>query len=100
MKSISRSSRYARLSSQDIQFFRSIDSSLVIEDTDKYFVDWMKKYRSQNPADSVVLAPKSTDQISKVLAYCNQRKLAVVPQGETFFFFFFFFFFFYYYLSI
>jgi len=27
------------------------------------------------------LQPTTTDEVSKVLKYCNERKLAVVPQG-------------------
>jgi (R)-2-hydroxyglutarate---pyruvate transhydrogenase len=40
--------------------------------------DWMHKYTGQT---SLVLKPSSAEQISKILAHCNQRKLAVVPQG-------------------
>lgn len=29
----------------------------------------------------VVLRPKSTKQVSDILKYCNDRRLAVVPQG-------------------
>ncbi|GMF03916.1 unnamed protein product [[Candida] boidinii] len=38
----------------------------------------MRKYRGQS---SVCLKPKSTEQISKILKYCNENSLAVVPQG-------------------
>ena len=27
------------------------------------------------------MQPTTTDEVSKVLKYCNERKLAVVPQG-------------------
>ncbi|KAJ8320780.1 hypothetical protein KUTeg_002367 [Tegillarca granosa] len=29
----------------------------------------------------VVLRPKTTDEVSAILKYCNERKIAVVPQG-------------------
>lgn len=29
----------------------------------------------------MVLKPKSTKQVSEILAYCNKRQLAVCPQG-------------------
>lgn len=29
----------------------------------------------------MVLKPESTKEVSQILAYCNQRKLAVCPQG-------------------
>lgn len=38
----------------------------------------MRKYRGQS---QLVLRPESTEQVSQILKYCNERKLAVVPQG-------------------
>ena len=29
----------------------------------------------------MVLKPKSTEEVSTILKYCNERKLAVCPQG-------------------
>lgn len=29
----------------------------------------------------MVLKPKSTEEVSEILKYCNERKLAVCPQG-------------------
>lgn len=40
--------------------------------------DWMRKYRGRT---QVVLRPESTEQVSKILKYCNDNMLAVVPQG-------------------
>lgn len=37
----------------------------------------MGKYIGQS---QVVLRPSSTQQLSEVMAHCNNRKLAVVPQ--------------------
>ncbi len=76
---LSRSARYAKLSPEDMSFFASVDRQLVLEDGEPHFVDWMKKYRAAAP--SVVLAPRTTAQVSAVLAHCNRRRLAVVPQG-------------------
>ncbi len=28
-----------------------------------------------------MLMPHTTEQVSQIIAYCNQRSLAVVPQG-------------------
>lgn len=38
----------------------------------------MRKYRGQS---QLVLRPNSTEQVSKILKYCNDHLLAVVPQG-------------------
>lgn len=40
--------------------------------------DWMGKYRGSS---KLALRPKTTEQVSRILAYCNQQRLAVVPQG-------------------
>jgi len=48
------------------------------DDLDPYNADWMRKYRGQS---KLVLRPNTTEQVSKILKYCNENKLAVVPQG-------------------
>ncbi|KAJ3060102.1 hypothetical protein HDU99_006073, partial [Rhizoclosmatium hyalinum] len=40
--------------------------------------DWMRKFRGQS---QLVLKPKTTQQVSEILKYANQRQLAVVTQG-------------------
>ena len=40
--------------------------------------DWMRKYRGHA---KLVVKPGSTDEVSKILKYCNENMLAVVPQG-------------------
>lgn len=45
---------------------------------DKYNVDWTKKHRGHS---SLVVRPSSTEQVARILQYCHQRKLPVVPQG-------------------
>ena len=37
----------------------------------------MGKYSGKS---KLALRPKSTEQVSKILAYCNDRRLAIVPQ--------------------
>ena len=32
-------------------------------------------------SSQVLLKPKTTQEVSKIMAYCNSRNLAVVPQG-------------------
>ncbi|KAI9911723.1 hypothetical protein PsorP6_008807 [Peronosclerospora sorghi] len=50
------------------------------DDTEAYTVDWLKKYKSSSN-HQMVLKPKTTEQISAILKYCNERNLPVVPQG-------------------
>ncbi|KIW68587.1 hypothetical protein PV04_04525 [Phialophora macrospora] len=86
--SLKRDSRFSELTDEHIQFFKSAlgDDAAVIDgftkdatdDLEPFNRDWMKKYRGHT---KLVLKPKSTEEVSKVLKYCNDNKLAVVPQG-------------------
>ncbi|CCE79887.1 Piso0_002979 [Millerozyma farinosa CBS 7064] len=80
---VKRDERYSKLNDSDIEAFKSIlqDShSLITNEDDVAFFneDWMRKYRGQT---KLVLKPKTTEQVSEILRYCNERNLAVVPQG-------------------
>lgn len=48
------------------------------DELEAYNVDWMKKYRG---ASKVAVLPNTTEDVSRVLHYCNERHLPVVPQG-------------------
>ncbi|GAA5925772.1 hypothetical protein JCM10213_008881 [Rhodosporidiobolus nylandii] len=86
---------FKKLDAEDVAFFRSVlssPSSLVTtipspdgswqaaseDDLTPYNVDWMAKYQGNSP---VFLRPKTTEEVSKILAYCYQKRIAVVPQG-------------------
>ncbi|PAN09887.1 hypothetical protein PAHAL_2G056100 [Panicum hallii] len=78
---IQRNPAYSELNSDDVSYFRSILGDGVVEDEDRIAVanvDWMGKYKG---ASQLLLLPKSTIEVSKILSYCNTRRLAVVPQG-------------------
>ena len=50
-------------------------------DVEPYNVDWMRKYKGHS---SLVLVPKTREQVAAVLKYCNQHVINVVPQsGNT-----------------
>ena len=49
------------------------------EDLDHYNTDWLN---TVSGFTEVVVSPKTVDQVSAVLSHCNNRRLAVVPQGE------------------
>ena len=79
--SVARDSRYAALGKQDLDFFkRTLGQDAVLtnpEALQQHNKDWMGKFHGQS---RVVLQPKTTKQVSRILAYCNQHCLAVVPQ--------------------
>jgi hypothetical protein len=53
-------------------------SSVDAAELDAYNKDWMDKYRGQS---RVVLRPKTVEQVSEIMKYCNERGIGVVPQG-------------------
>ncbi|RIB08189.1 hypothetical protein C2G38_2147195 [Gigaspora rosea] len=83
---LKRNPKFKELSPSDIKFFQSILSSSEIivdngnnqDDLLPYNTDWMKKYRGKS---RLVAKPKTTEQIAKLVKYCNENKLAIVPQG-------------------
>lgn len=85
---IQRDSRFKELSKEDVTFFRDLlgSESAIIDnvtqdasdDVEGFNADWMKKYRGHT---RLVLKPNSTEQVSKILKYCNDNMLAVNPQG-------------------
>lgn len=72
--------RFEKLNNKDIEYFKSIvgAQNVIIEkeEIEPYNIDFTKKYKG---ACSMVITPTSTEEISAVLKYCNDRKLAVVP---------------------
>ena len=45
---------------------------------EKYNVDWTGHYKG---FASIVVRPQSTEEVSRILKYCNERRIGVVPQG-------------------
>lgn len=52
--------------------------SATIEELAPYNTDWMRKYRG---ASRLVLKPSSTEEVAKILQYCHEQELPLVPQG-------------------
>ncbi|KAG0369811.1 hypothetical protein BC939DRAFT_445903 [Gamsiella multidivaricata] len=79
---LKRDHSFKKLTDQDIEYFKSILAPSGVsqdeEDLEAFNIDWMQKYRGQS---KLVLKPSSTEQVSKILNYCNENRLAVVPQG-------------------
>ncbi len=51
--------------------------STKADDLKVYGKDWTRA----TPNPSVILFPKSTEEVSKILRYCHQNRLRVVPSG-------------------
>ncbi|CAM1505337.1 Fc.00g109740.m01.CDS01 [Cosmosporella sp. VM-42] len=85
---LKRDSRFAQVTDEHVAYFRDLlgSPSAVIDgvtadatdDLEPFNEDWMHKYKGQC---RLVLKPASTEEVSKILTYCNENKLAVVPQG-------------------
>ena len=101
-----RDARYAKLEERDVQHFRSIvadPQASVVTDPDTLAPlneDWLHKYRGYSKYDLLILfqsfrihsisiihacrlglQPRTVEEVARILKYCNERKLAVVPQG-------------------
>jgi (R)-2-hydroxyglutarate---pyruvate transhydrogenase len=45
---------------------------------EQYNTDWMGKYHGSS---TTVLRPHTTEQVSKIIKWCHERRIGVVPQG-------------------
>lgn len=85
---VKRNPDFSRVTKEHVEHFKDLlgSSSAIIDGVTKdasddlapFNGDWMRKYGGQT---SLVLKPQSTEEVSKILKYCNDQKLAVVPQG-------------------
>ncbi|GAO16908.1 uncharacterized protein UV8b_02856 [Ustilaginoidea virens] len=85
---LARDARFAKLTPEHVAFFRELlgQDSAVIDgvnadaaaDMEPFNEDWMHKYKGQC---SLVLKPGSAEDVSRILRYCTENMLAVVPQG-------------------
>ncbi|KAK4058083.1 D-lactate ferricytochrome c oxidoreductase [Microbotryomycetes sp. JL221] len=89
-----RDNKFKKLTTEDVVELRQLlstpDSSLIttikgsewtaadVSDLDGYNNDWMDKYHGKS---QVLIKPKTTEEVSKVLQYCYRHTIAVVPQG-------------------
>ncbi|XP_064611962.1 D-2-hydroxyglutarate dehydrogenase, mitochondrial-like [Liolophura sinensis] len=72
---------YTAVTDKHIAFFEGLLPGRVISDVrdlDGYNTDWLKTCRG---ASQLLLRPKTTEEVSQILRYCNENQLAVVPQG-------------------
>lgn len=75
---------FKHIGPEDIEFFRNIltsPRSVIHGDLNElkpYNSDWLGKYTGSS---SLVLKPTTTSDVSSILRYCNEHRIAVVPQG-------------------
>ncbi|GFF35195.1 putative D-lactate dehydrogenase C713.03, mitochondrial [Aspergillus udagawae] len=85
---LKRNPNFAEITEQDVTYFKELlgAQSAVIDgvttdatdDIEPFNADWMRKYRGHT---KLVLKPQNKEEVSQILKYCNEKKLAVVPQG-------------------
>jgi hypothetical protein len=84
-----RSSAFAQLTESNITDLRALlsaptslmstlDGSASEDDLRPFNDDWMNKYHGKG---QVVVKPKTVEEVSKVMKYCWDKGIAVVPQG-------------------
>ncbi|XP_057492468.1 D-2-hydroxyglutarate dehydrogenase, mitochondrial isoform X2 [Actinidia eriantha] len=73
---------FSTINADDVAQFKEIlGEKYVIQDEERLLAansDWMRKYKGSS---KLLLQPRSTEEVSQILKYCNSRCLAVVPQG-------------------
>ncbi|KAG7698390.1 hypothetical protein KL951_001654 [Ogataea haglerorum] len=73
---------FGKITPQTVDFFKSVvgEAAVVTDQDDLLFYneDQMRKYRGQS---SLCVKPKTTQQVSEIVKYCHEHRLALVPQG-------------------
>ncbi|KAF1822557.1 uncharacterized protein K489DRAFT_318648 [Dissoconium aciculare CBS 342.82] len=85
---LKRDPRFKEIAKEDVKFFKDLlgNESAIVDgvnqdasgEIEAFNADWMRKYRGHT---RLVLKPDSTEQISKIMKYCNDNLIAVNPQG-------------------
>lgn len=77
-----RDSNFAQVEPADVAFFEKVCGVTgVVQDKgdlEAFNADWMGRYKG---AATVALRPRDTGAVADILRYCNERRIAVVPQG-------------------
>lgn len=84
-----RSTKFATLTKEHVDKLRSflsssssllstLDGSANGDDLATYNNDWLNKYHGKS---QVVVKPRNTEEVSKIMKYCYENDIAIVPQG-------------------
>jgi FAD/FMN-containing dehydrogenase len=58
-----------------------LDAKAVSTDAQElapHLVEWRDKFKG---ASNLLLKPSTTDEVAKIITYCNEHRLAIIPQG-------------------
>ncbi|KAM9317332.1 D-2-hydroxyglutarate dehydrogenase, mitochondrial [Gastrophryne carolinensis] len=72
---------FSQVTAQDLRHFQQLIPGRVITDESDlkaHNIDWLKTVKGHG---KVLLKPKTSEEVSQILTYCNDRNLAVTPQG-------------------
>ena len=73
---------YNKLSSSDLSFFQSFLDAENILSIEKEMEDYSHDYTEDlSFFPELVLKPSTTEEVSKIITYCNQHKIPVTPCG-------------------
>ncbi|OXG93163.1 D-lactate dehydrogenase [Cryptococcus neoformans A2-102-5] len=86
---LSRSPKYTTLTASHISHIRklvsspssvlsTLDGSATPDDLLPHNLDWMGKYLGQS---KVLVKPKTVEEVSRIVKWCDKNNVAVVPQG-------------------
>jgi glycolate oxidase len=73
---------FHKITAEDINFFRQIlTDSCILSDTES-----IERCSSDNTEDfvfppEIILQPASTEEVSKIMRYCNEQNICVTPRG-------------------
>ncbi|KDQ63778.1 hypothetical protein JAAARDRAFT_29818 [Jaapia argillacea MUCL 33604] len=87
--SVAPSPRLNPVTEKDLAYFSSIlqpssilstlsPSKLPASELDPYNTDWIGRYKGTS---TTVLRPRTTQEVSEIVKYCNEKRIGVVPQG-------------------
>jgi FAD/FMN-containing dehydrogenase len=66
------------LLSSPTSLMSTLDGTATMDDLKPFNDDWMNKYHGKG---QVVVKPKTVEEVSKIMKYCWDNGIAVVPQG-------------------
>ncbi|XP_008576975.1 PREDICTED: D-2-hydroxyglutarate dehydrogenase, mitochondrial [Galeopterus variegatus] len=72
---------FSTVSKEDLAAFERIVPGRVVTDPEELEasnVDWLRTFRG---CSKVLLRPRTTEEVSRILRHCHERNLAVNPQG-------------------